>query len=652
MENLSESKIIFKFEDTPVVSIIISVHNKWNLTYACLNSIKEYTEDIPYEIILNDNGSTDETTNISKYVENINVLRDGTNRGYLLGCNHAAKFARGKYILLLNNDTLVTEKWLSVLVDTIENDERIGMVGSKLIYPDGRLQEAGGIVWRDATPWNYGKGLDANQPQFNYVKEVDYITGACTMIRASLWREIGGYDERFIPSYYEDTDLAFEVRNHGYKVVYQPLSVVIHFEHGTNGKDAMKKYILDNKMKFRDKWKETLNREHFETRRNIFLARDRSRNKKSILVIDHHVPMYDMDAGSKYIYNYLKVFVKLGLRVVFITDNFVKHEPYATELEQMGIEILYGYEYFKTIKNWIRKYGRYFHYVYLIRPHTSIKYIDSIKKYCRGKIFYNAIDIHYLREFRRYKVTKSPKIKKEYLRWKRIETKLFKSADVIHVVSMYEQKILEKKFPSKIIRTLPIYYFEQGAAKDIASYESRKGIIFVGNFNHRPNADAVSLFIHNILPIVKKELPDVPFYVVGAEGHDPPKQYHEIKKLNGDQIIVTGYVSEQELKDYYNKARVAIAPLRFGAGVKGKVAEALYFRVPMVTTKIGAEGYKDINQYISIENANDANAFANEIIRIYKNKQAWESISNNSRHYVDQYFTLATAINEINKDIN
>ena len=126
--------------------------------------------------------------------------------------------------MFLNNDTQVQPDWLSSLVDLIESDETIGMVGSKLVYPDGRLQEAGGIIWNNASGWNYGHLDDPMKPEYNYVKEVDYISGASLMIRKSLWESIGGFDERYVPAYYEDADLAFEVRKHGYKVVYQPKS--------------------------------------------------------------------------------------------------------------------------------------------------------------------------------------------------------------------------------------------------------------------------------------------------------------------------------------------------------------------------------------------------------------------------------------------
>ena len=229
---------------------------------------------------------------------------------FYFNCNNAAKHAKGKYILFLNNDTQVQDNWLSPLIELIESDDKIGMVGSKLIYPDGMLQEAGGILWKDGSAWNYGNRKNPSDPEYNYVKEADYISGAAIMIRRKLWNKIGGFDKDFAPAYYEDTDLAFEVRKHGYKVMYQPLSMVVHFEGVSNGTDienGQKQYQQVNCQKFYDKWKNVLESEHEPNGINVFLAKDRSIRKKHILVVDHYVPHHDQDAGGKCTYMYLKL---------------------------------------------------------------------------------------------------------------------------------------------------------------------------------------------------------------------------------------------------------------------------------------------------------------------------------------------------------
>lgn len=397
----------FKQYEKPLVSIVIPVYNQFEYTYNCLKSILMNSGECSYEVIIANDCSTDLTTQLGDVAKGINIINNKDNLRFLLNCNNAAKYAKGEYLLFLNNDTQVQQDWLQPLIDLMKKDTTIGMVGSKLIYADGYLQEAGGILWDDASAWNYGNRQNPNDSEFNFVHEVDYISGAAIMIRTKLWKEIGGFDERFVPAYCEDSDLAFEVRKHGYKVVYQPKSVVVHFEGISNGTDVttgQKKYQVENQKKFYEKWKDELKQNHFPNGQDVFLARERGKGKKHILVIDHYVPQYDKDAGSKTTFMYLKMLVGKGYRITFLGDNFYQHEPYTTELQQMGIFVLYGPKYAEHWKEWLMENMQYFDIFYLNRPHITIKYIDFIKEHARGKIIYYGHDLHFLRIQREYEL--------------------------------------------------------------------------------------------------------------------------------------------------------------------------------------------------------------------------------------------------------
>ncbi|SMG46602.1 glycosyltransferase [Paenibacillus aquistagni] len=650
MKNVDATeKIVFQSvnaDNNILVSIIIPVYNQWEYTYSCLKSILEHTKDVSYEIIIADDVSTDETQNINDIVENITVVRDEVNRGFLLNCNNASQYAKGKYLFFLNNDTNVQPEWLTSLLDVIENDSNVGMVGSKLVYPDGRQQEAGGIIWNDASGWNYGRLDDPDKPEYNYLREVDYISGAAIMIRKSIWDQLGGFDERYVPAYFEDTDLAFEVRRLGYKVVLQPKSVVVHFEgisHGTDTSSGIKSYQVVNKEKFHDKWGLELKTFHYNNAENVFLARDRSRNKKTIVIVDHYVPHYDKDAGGRCTYFYTKLFVSLGYKVIFIGDNFFKHEPYTQELQQLGVEVLYGNWYAKNIMQWIKDNGDYFDFVYLNRPHISVKYIDAFRKYSRAKIIYFGHDLHFLREMRNYEITKNESLLKSSNEWKVVEYELFNKADVIHVVGSHEQQLLQKEFPAKEIRNIPLFIYPK-PQRSINSYENREDLLFVGGFNHKPNYDGVLWFVKEVWPEISKSLPHVKFYIVGS---NPPE---DIQMLQSENIVVTGYVTDEQLEGFYSKCRVVVVPLRFGAGVKGKVIEAMYYQTPMVTTSIGAEGLENV--HASLEIADDEIAFSNAIVNIYRNATLWSQLSSNSAYYIEKNFSVEAARSIISIDIN
>jgi len=640
------NKIIFPKYEYPKVSIIIPVYNQWHYTYACLNSIFANTKDVSYEIIIADDMSTDETVRAVEWIENVKIIRDGQNRGFLLNCNHASQYANGDYLFFLNNDTQVQEGWLSSLLDVMERDPSVGLVGSKLIYPDGRQQEAGGIIWKDASGWNYGRLDDPEKPEYNYVKEVDYISGAAILIRTSLWNQIGGFDKRFVPAYYEDSDLAFEVRRRGYKVIFQPRSVVIHFEgvsHGTDTSSGIKSYQLDNQRKFADKWKETLEREHFSNAEHVFLARDRSRGRKTILVVDHYVPHYDKDAGGRCVYQYLKLYRQMGLHVIFIGDNFYKHEPYTTELMQMGIEVLYGNWYANNIEDWLKRNGKYLDYVYLNRPHIAIKYIDQVRKYTNAQVIYFGHDLHYLREQRNFEIDPNPELLKSSDHWKKIEFELFEKADLIHVVGTYEKEIIRNQFKNKKVSNIPLFMVDEKELEKIpAEFEQRKNFLFVGGFTHKPNVDAMIWFVKEVFPVIMESLPDVTLTIAGS---NPPQ---DILDLSSRNIHVTGYISDEKLQELYDTSRVVVVPLRYGAGVKGKVVEALIHSVPIVTTSIGAEGLQQADQVMAI--ADLPHQFAELAIKLYTDKVSWIKLSNRSKEYLRQFFSKDAALNIIQED--
>ncbi|MFA9375920.1 MAG: glycosyltransferase [Lachnotalea sp.] len=630
--------IIFEQYESPDVSIIIPIYNQFEYTYNCLESIKNNSGDVTYEIILGNDCSTDFTTRIKEKILGITVVTNEENLRFLKNCNHAASYYNGKYILFLNNDTQVQDNWLRPLVDLMEKDEMIGLTGSKLVYANGTLQEAGGIFWNDASAWNYGNRCNTQEPEYNYVKEVDYISGASIMIRSTLWNEIGGFDEQFAPAYYEDADLAFEVRKHGYKVVYQPLSVVVHFEGISNGTDTstgQKQYQIVNKDRFFKKWKEVLEKEHFPNAENVFLAKDRSRFKKRILIVDHYVPHYDKDAGGKCTFMYTSLFAQLGYQVTFIGDNYFRHEPYTTELQQKGVEVIYGNYYYKNWKTWLKDNAKYFDYVYLNRPHIAPKYIDIIRKYSEAKIVYFGHDLHYLREYRQYLISKNPEMLKSSEEWKKKEFELFNKADVIHVVGSYEQQVIQKEVKDKPVRNIPLYIYETILEDINKDFSERQDIIFVGGFGHPPNIDAVLWFSKEIFPKILEKHPEVKWYVVGS------KVTPEIQALNSEHIIIKGFVPDDELDQMYRACRMAVVPLRVGAGVKGKVVEAAYYQIPLVTTSIGGEGLSAEEGAFLMEDEGDK--MAQIINELYDDYDRLNEISDNGIKFIQKYFMLSEA---------
>ena len=647
LEIAQQKDIVVPIYDNVKVSIIIPAYNQAVYTYNTIQSIINSNPKTSLEIIVMDDNSTQiEARELQVKVKNITFIENNENLGFLENCNKGADYANGEYILFLNNDVYVLEHWLDELVSLIESQDNIGMVGSKLVFPDGSLQEAGGIIWDDASGWNYGRSDSPMKSEYNYVKEVDYISGASIMIKKALWETIGGFDSQYAPAYYEDADIAFEVRKHHQKVLFQPKSLLVHFEGISNGTDVnsgTKKYQVINKNKFYNKWKDILDNNNFKNAEDVFLARDKSKSKKHIVVIDHYVPEFDKDAGSRTMYQYLLEFVELGFHVTFVPDNFYANQPYTYQLENSGVEVLYGVSVANMgFENWYENNTKYIDMVYLLRPHIAIKYIDIIKKYNdHAKIIYNGVDFHYLRLEREYELKREQHILAESKKYKEIEFKIFQEVDQVLTISEFEKNVFEKEFPEHQITVIPTYIYEQPfPLSHNSNFSSRSGIMFVGGFLHTPNKDGLLWFVKNHWPEIKRKNDDIVLNIVGSNAPE------EIECLNEDpRINVLGFVSDETLNKLYDSIRLVIAPLTYGAGVKGKVIESIAQGVPIITTDIASEGILSANQskLRILENVISDSLFSEHVLKIYSNEREWISIRKQQIQYSKNHFSKQAA---------
>src|SRR5439155_2256527 len=259
----SAKSIKFDAPDEVEVSIVIPVLNKLKFTLECLTSVMRHSSAISYEVILVDDASVDRTEEILSCVRNLVYVRNKNNLGFVRACNIGADSAKGKYLLFLNNDTQVTENWLKPLVDTFKEYDHVGAVGPKILFPDGRLQEAGALVNRDGTSRLIGFSDDPDLPRYNYTREVMYCSGACLLVDAKTFQELGGFDVALTPAYCEDWDIAFRLREHGLRVMYNPKSVIVHHLSVTS-KDVAPDFkitcVVRNQQKLSEKWQREIDR--------------------------------------------------------------------------------------------------------------------------------------------------------------------------------------------------------------------------------------------------------------------------------------------------------------------------------------------------------------------------------------------------------
>ena len=285
--------------DDPEVSIVIPMHGRLDLTRRCLRSLAIYQSAMRVEVIVVDDGSPDESVSQLAAQRGVRLVRLAENAGFGHACNRGAEAARGRFLVFLNNDTEVTADWLDELHRTFVDVPDAGLVGAKLVYPNGRLQEAGGVIFRDGSAMNFGRDGDPGHPAYNMMREVDYCSAACIMVPTDVFRRLDGFDPLYAPAYYEDSDFAFRVRQIGRRVLYQPLSCVIHHEGGTSGTDlgrGPKRFQVLNQQKFRDRWASVLSQ--YPEPPHQSGAGAPCRPGKRVLIVDQTIPRPERDAGS------------------------------------------------------------------------------------------------------------------------------------------------------------------------------------------------------------------------------------------------------------------------------------------------------------------------------------------------------------------
>jgi GT2 family glycosyltransferase/glycosyltransferase involved in cell wall biosynthesis len=600
------------------VSIVIPVFNQLEYTHACLASLQTVEKQTRFEVIIVDDCSTDRTAEVLPQLDGVTYLRNERNSGFITSCNRGAEKARGKYLVFLNNDTLVKPGWLTALLDTFVEEPDAGIVGSKLLYPDGRLQEAGGIIWRDASGWNYGKFDDAKKPEYNYLREVDYCSAAALMVPKALFESVGGFDSQYAPGYYEDTDLAFKLRRAGYKVLYQPLSEVIHWEGATGGTDlstGAKKHQAINRSTFAEAWADELATK--PANGDVAFLRKPPPGRKNILVLDHHLPMPDHDSGSLRMFQILKLLHELGHRVTFVPDNLADTPPYASELQKRGIQVI-QYPHIKKVRDYLVAHGSEFDVVVLSRCQFARKHVADVRSYVpQSRIIFDTVDLHFLREESEARLTENPEIRRKAQETKQQEYELIDQSDETWVVSITEQQLLQKEWPNKSIQLVSNIVNVPGSKTPFAL---RRDWLFIGGFQHPPNIDAVLFFLGEIYPLVSERLGDAKFYIIGDK---PPP---EIVALATEKIVVAGL--QRDVGPFFDSVRLSVAPLRFGAGVKGKINQSMAFGVPVVATSLGVEG-TDLRDREDIMVADEPEEFARTLVELYESEDLWNRLSEN-----------------------
>lgn len=621
--------------DAPVASIVIPVYGGLAHTLRCLRALAEHPPAAACEVLVVDDASPDAgaAADALAAIPGLRVHRRGSNGGFVAACNDGAALARGDVLVFLNNDTVPQPGWLDALLATFAAVPDAGIVGAQLIYPDGRLQESGGVVFADGSAWNYGRFESPDDPRYASLRDCDYVSGAALAVPRALFAQLGGFASRYAPGYYEDTDLAFAARAAGRRVLVQPAARVVHVEGGTAGTDinaGMKAYQVRNRAHFAEVWATALRTQlPPDTLPTPELLH---RGRRQVLIVDGALPQPDRDSGSLRLVNLMRLLIAEGAHVVFVPADGIAVASALADLRALGVEV-WVRPFFRSLPAWLREHGARFDVAMICRYHLARECLPLLRRFApRARCVFDTVDLHYVRERRGAELAGDAALLRAAERTRMQELATVAAADLTLVVSETERALLREAAPTAPVALLSNLHAVAGPGQ---AFTQRRDLLFVGGFRHPPNVDAVAWCVEEILPRVLARKPELTLHIVGA---DAPPRIAALGARPG--VRLHGHVPD--LTPFLDGCRIALAPLRFGAGVKGKINQSMAHGQPVVATACAVEAMH-LRDGEDVLVADSAEAFAAAVLRLYDDAALWQALAANGLENVARHFSLDAA---------
>ena len=627
----SGERLRFAVHAEPDVSVLIVVWNKAHFTLRCLRALHVARERI--EVIVVDNASTDATAKMLSRMENVRVIRNDVNEGFLLATNCAALAAHGRTLLLLNNDAFLRPGAIAAAAATLDAAPNIGAVGGRLILPDGTLQEAGSIIWSDGSTLGYARGANPEVGEAMFRRDVDYCSGAFLMTHRATWERLGGFDPCYAPAYYEEADYCMRLREVGLRTVYEPMAVADHFEFGSAGeRDDVIALSIRNRKLFRHRHAARLNADHLPpSAANILAARDAARPRgRRLLVVDDLVPLAALGSGFPRAKEILVDAAALGWCVTFYPTNQIVVDWSAARRElPASIEIVANGAR-AGLASFLGSRPGYFDTVLVSRPHNIAPVREALREGSNRetgvRLIYDAEALFSMRELAQAEVQGSAMTATQSEALIASEVALCEDVDVIVCVTEAEAAIFRDRLPDREL--VPMYVLSHPTEEraNTPEFADRYGFLFVGRLLETvsPNWDGLLWFVRECWPCIRAKLPGVTLTVVG--------QLHpDHADLAAPDVRLLGGLDD--LRPAYDAARIFVAPVRFAAGVPIKILEATAAGLPTAGTGLMAR-QTNLVPGVSIIAEDDPVALAAAVVDLHEDPIAWTTMRNMAQECV------------------
>jgi GT2 family glycosyltransferase/glycosyltransferase involved in cell wall biosynthesis len=606
----------------PDVSILLILHNQAELTFGCLTSITESlgASDVVAEVIILDNLSTDSTGELLRRISGAKIIRSPENLHFLRGVNLAAREATGRHLLLLNNDAQLYPQSIEAALRILDREADVGAVGGRIITPDGLLQEAGSIIWKDGSCAGYARGCHPLDPVAMFRRDVDYCSGAFLMTPRRLFEEMGGFDEAYAPAYYEETDYCARLWEAGFRIIYEPDAVILHYEFGSStqaeGAIALQRR---NQLTFQARHQDWLGGQLANSPENVLVARRRRTSAKRILMIEDRVPQEKLGSGYPRAGAILRELATRAELTLFPTAGEKEDWLTVRHAVPANVEVMID-DSRASLGAFLKARRGQFDAILVCRPHNMQAFLESGGAdpdiHCGAAIVYDAEAVFATREVHRLACQGKPMTPADARRLLEAEIALAHQACQVIAVSPADQRLFQSN-GIPCVRVLG-HAFEIDITH--TSFEDRPDILFVGAVHEEssPNADSLRWFASEILPRLRQKLrPDLRLKVVGLN------RAASIELLDGDALELVGPV--EDLRPHFETARLLVAPTRYAAGIPHKLGQAAAFGVPIVATHLLAEQINWISERDLLA-ATDPQAFADACVRLYSDPLLWDRL--------------------------
>jgi len=493
-------------------------------------------------------------------------------------------------------------------------------------YADNKIRAGFAALGREGVLHTPAAGAQADHPYYAYRRQIYAASSQLITIKTSYLKLL---DTNIIASYhtpmYQVTELIWQLKDH--QTLYE---ASLCYEHNVSYPAYTEIDYNTDCQSFYKRWEDKLpiNIPVFAHIGDLL----NPLRQPSVLVIDATLPSFDEDSGSLRLYTLLKIWTNLGYRVTFFPDNLDSNFKYRHALEALGVEVFHAnYGIADAIAH------RQFDFALICRVDIGQRYIPFVRLLSPNTvIFYDTVDIHYIREQRQAEIENNPELAIRAKHTKRKELANCISADKTITVTEDDGYHLQQELPNLEFAVIPNIHQQQPVPT--TSFEQRDGLVFIGNYNHQPNEDAMYFFVQDVLPKIHKRLPNVRLYLIGSNMKD------KLKALASQYVEIIGWVNEVEPE--FAKRRVFVSYLRYGAGMKGKLGQALSLGLPVVSTTIGAEGMGLKNGETALI-ADEIDSFAEAVSHLYNDSELWNKLSQQGRNYIEEQYGETAVKNKL-----